>query len=108
MDHIPVPPTNPEDWSDEQWIAYLKATDLLQDDGCFEEFSPVTRMSRIARTTGGRMVGVAMRTLDEIIYGHRDQPAAVAESPDKGLENDFEVELDLDGHVVWVRFRRES
>jgi len=89
------PPSDPEEWSDEQWIAWLQATDPTPAG---DPQRPVTIGSRLARSAGGSVLGTAMLALSQAIYGRRDDEVVVvvdggsAPAPDA----DFEVHLDPD------------
>ena len=91
---IPEPPADPEEWSDDQWIAWLRATD---SDGSRPDMQrPVTAGSRLVHTAGGAVLGQAMLALSQAIYGRRDDEVVIvvdggsAPPPDV----DFEVHLD--------------
>jgi hypothetical protein len=67
------PPDDPESWSDEQWLAWLEATDDL------EGADSTTRHKR-ARTVRGRpahMLGAAMLGLRDAIYGRPDEDVVI-------------------------------
>jgi len=86
------PPEDPEAWSDEQWIAWLEATDGpdRSDDGRRRPRS--WRERRPASALGAAMLG-----LHDVIYGRRDEAAIVVDAggdpPRDGLP---EVHLDPD------------
>lgn len=90
------PPSDPEEWSDEQWIAWLQATDPPAAESPADE--PVSAGSRLVRTAGGSVLGEAMLALSQAIYGRRDDEVVIvvdggsAPVPDV----DFEVHLDPD------------
>ena len=96
-----APPADPEEWSDEQWLEWLKATDAerrADSDGSTPS-GPVTRMGRIARSPEGQVLGQAMLGLSYAIYGRRDdEVVVVAEgSGEPGDDGPVRVELD-EGH----------
>jgi hypothetical protein len=102
------PPANPEDWTDEQWIAWLEATDSEVPDA--EPAQPVTRGARVVRSTGGVVLGAAMTGLAEIFQESQEpEIVVVAEGPDQADEDaDFTVTLHPDASgpsVVRVRGR---
>ncbi|MGH9030231.1 MAG: hypothetical protein ACRDV4_11540 [Acidimicrobiales bacterium] len=84
------PPDDPEDWSDEQWIEFLEATD---DSTSASE----PQLKPRPRHPGG-VLGAAMLGLRDAIYGPPDDEAAVVvESPGAPPSDDrLEVHLDLD------------
>ena len=89
------PPPDPEDWSDEQWIEWLKRTDAA--DG--EDVSrPVTAFGRIAHSSGGSVLGQAMLGMANAIYGRNDNEVVIvvdgSSQPD--ADKPFSVRLDPD------------
>ena len=89
------PPADPEEWTDEQWLAWLKATDATQTRA---DERPVTATGRVARSTGGQLLGQAMLGMANAMYGRRDDEIViVAEGDSKPDEDDpFSVHLDPD------------
>lgn len=89
-----APPSDPEAWTDEQWIAWLKAT----DDDPSEPSGPVTPGARIVRSSGGQVLGQTMLALAHAIYGRRDDDiVVVAEGPGEGGEDEpYTVHVDRD------------
>ncbi len=66
------PPEDPESWSDEQWLAWLAATDdPASDDG------PATRASRMVRRAPASALGAAMIGLRNAIYGRADDEVVI-------------------------------
>jgi hypothetical protein len=94
------PPADPNEWTDEEWIAWLKATDGAADDldGTEEPTAPTTAMGRLARSSGGQVLGQAMLGLAQAIYGvEEDEVVHVAEgSTEADPEEPFTVHLDPD------------
>lgn len=90
------PPVDPEDWTDEQWLLWLKATDAdAQAEG---DAPPVTPVGRIAHSTGGQLLGQAMLGMANAIYGRRDDEIVIVAEGDSEPERDepFTVHLDPD------------
>ena len=86
------PPQDPESWTDEQWIAWLDATDdpdASDDDGS-------ARPRHWSRGRSASMLGAAMLGLHEIIYGpHRDEIVIVVDADGEPHDDDLpEVHLD--------------
>lgn len=86
-----IPPDNPEDWTDEEWLSWLVETD--------GELPPVdvSAPRRRPRSTSSGLLYAAMFGLHEAIYGAQEQVTIVQEAdgqPDdpEGLE----VHLDRD------------
>jgi len=91
-----TPPSDPEEWSDEQWLAWLKATD---ERLAIEEASaPVTTGARIAHSAGGSVLGQAMLGMAQAIYGRRDDEVVIVVEGDSEPNDDqpFEVHLDAE------------
>ena len=90
------PPADPNEWTDEQWIAWLKATDDAAADASDERFSTV--MKRVVDSTPGRVLGQAMLGLSQAIYGrHDDIVTIVVEGSGETLDDEpFAVRLDPD------------
>lgn len=88
------PPADPEAWTDEQWLDWLKATDAAAGE---PDTPPVTAMGRVARSSGGEVLGQAMLGLANAIYGPKDQVVVVAEGHSgTGDDEPFTVRLDPD------------
>jgi len=91
-----MPPADPEEWTDEQWISWLKATD--EDVGSARCASPVALSSRVLQSTPAEMLGQAMLGMAQAIYGrHDDEVVMVVEgSGEPGDDEPFAVRLDLE------------
>jgi len=78
------PPANPEDWSDDEWIAWLEATDPDGGDQPAEE-PPQTLGARVVRSPSGTVLAAAMSGVAEIFYEDQDpEIVVVAETPTPG------------------------
>jgi hypothetical protein len=90
------PPADPEEWTDEQWIAWLKATDSAA--GGEADPKPATLGGRVAHSSGGQVLGQAMLGMAYAIYGrHDDEVVIVAEGDSEPDEDEpFTVHLDRD------------
>ncbi len=90
------PPANADEWSDEQWIAWLKAT----DSGPYrdEELPVATIGSKLAKSSAGQALGGAMLGLAAAIYGPKDQDQVLIVEGASTPEDDepFEVQLDFE------------
>lgn len=86
------PPTDAQDWTDEEWLDWLSATD--PQFGPVDP-RPVVRPER-ARRRGAQVVGQAMVGMARAIYGgQHDEIVIVApgdDQPDK--DEPFSVQLD--------------
>jgi len=94
------PPADPEGWTDEQWIAWLKATDALYDEtvGDDADYAPISVMGKLTRSSGGQVLGQAMLGMAEAIYGARDDEIVYVAEGNSEPEPDepFTVHLDPD------------
>lgn len=73
VDLPPQPPPDPEEWTDEEWLAWLEATDAADAD-------PDMRPPRLARwrdRPGSSVLGAAMLGLRDAIYGRPDDEVVV-------------------------------
>lgn len=92
------PPADPEAWTDEQWIAWLEATDA-------EPASEVDEPSRATRRAAS-LLGRAMLGLEEALFGPRhDDEIVIVAGADEPTETDgLEVHLDPDEPArSWAR-----
>jgi hypothetical protein len=91
-----VPPADPEDWSDDQWLAWLRATD--EDADGERQAGPATAGARLAHSTGGQLLGQAMLGLAKAITGRQeDEVVIVAEGASEPNDDEpFAVQLDPD------------
>jgi hypothetical protein len=87
------PPRDAESWTDEQWIAWLEATD---DPDAPEHGTGQPRHR--SRTRSASMLGAAMLGLHEVIYGpHGNEIAIVIDAGGDPPGDDLpEVHLDPD------------
>lgn len=90
------PPADPEDWSDEEWILWLRATDDEDQPEASPGSAPVTAMGRLIHSPEGQALGQAMLGLSYAMFGRRDDEIViVAEgSGDPADEGPVSVELD--------------
>lgn len=87
------PPPDPDDWTDEQWIEWLKKTDA---GGAEDVTRPVTTFSRITHSAGGSALGQAMLGMANAMYGRKDNEIViVAEGSSQPDEDEpFSIHLD--------------
>jgi hypothetical protein len=83
----PDPPADPEDWTDEQWLAWLEATDDVVD-----EPERATRLGAWQKSSVGSVLGAAMLGLHDAIYGKTDNEVAIVQEaggdpPDEDLHD---------------------
>jgi hypothetical protein len=83
------PPQDPDDWSEEQWRAWLATAPPDPDTG---RTHPLTRAQTSA---GGTVLAAAMLGLEQAVFGERPKAEIVAEADADGLDLG-DVDLDLD------------
>lgn len=90
------PPTDPESWSDEQWLAWLRATDT--DDAGGHDAARPTLTERAANSAVGVVLGQAMLGLAKAMYGRSDEDLViVADGEGPSLDDEpFTVHLDFE------------
>ena len=95
MDYF-EPPSDPNEWTDEQWLEWLKATDDVPFDDPGESISEAVK--RIVQSTPGQVIGQAMLGMAHAIYGRQDDEVIIVVEG-KGETTDdepFAVRLDFD------------
>lgn len=96
------PPVDPEEWTDEQWIAWLRATDADAEADAQaragEDDAPVTHVGRIAHSSGGQVLGQAMLGMANVLFGRKDDEVVIVAEGDSEPDGDepFTVHLDRD------------
>ena len=88
------PPADPDEWSDEEWLAWLEQTDAV-GAGADAERAPV-RPAAETLPVPGQMLYAGMRGLFQVIYGRIEQPAIVIEASGGDPEEPESVEINLD------------
>ena len=88
------PPADPEEWTDDQWLAWLRATDAPTEAGA----RPVTPLGRGTHSPGGAVLGLAMLGMANAIYGRLDNEVVIVAEGDSEPDKDapFSVHLDPD------------
>jgi hypothetical protein len=103
------PPADPEQWSSEQWIEWLKATDA--DAQADHGAPPVTRMGRVIQTGAGQLLGQAMLGMASAMYGRRDEEIVIVAEGDSEPDPDQRLSVHLDPdhpEQSFVVLRREE
>lgn len=92
-DGLNQPPADAQDWSDEQWLEWLVATDQVPQADPGE-----ARWEPRAHSVPTRMLGAAMTAMHDAIYGpaRRDEVVIQAPSGPPGEPEDVEVHLDAE------------
>jgi hypothetical protein len=95
MDYL-EPPLDPNEWTDEQWLEWLKATDDVPFDELGESVSEV--VTRIVQSTPGQVIGLAMLGMAQAIYGRQDDEVIIVVEGSGEMTDDepFAVRLDFD------------
>ena len=93
-------PADPESWTDEQWLAWLRATDADAATDSVDEHRTLTE--RAANSAIGVVLGQAMLGMARAIYGRPDEDIVIVadgEGPSREDEP-FSVHLDFEhpGH----------
>jgi hypothetical protein len=108
MDNL-QPPSDPNEWTDEQWLEWLKATDNVPFDGPEESISEA--VIRIVQSTPGQVIGQAMLGMAQAIYGRqKDEIVIVVEGSGETTDDEpFAVRLDFDHPgLSSVSFKQDS
>ncbi len=103
------PPSDPNAWSDDQWLEWLKDTDDVPFDDTEESISEA--VTRIVRSTPGQVIGQAMLGMAQAIYGRQDDEVIIVVDADGESVDDepFAVRLDFDNPgLSLVRFKPGS
>lgn len=92
MEHV-EPPRDPNEWTDEQWLEWLKATD---GDADHVEESNSTVLQKIVQSSPGQVLGQAMLGMANAIYGRQDDDIIiVVEGTGETTDDEpFAVQLD--------------
>lgn len=83
------PPDDPDDWTEEEWRAWLATAPPDPDTGRAHP------LSRVRSSPSGTVLGAAMLGLEQAIYGERPKVEVVAEADSDGLDlGDLDLDLD--------------
>jgi len=88
------PPADPEDWTDEEWLAWLEATDV----DTTADLDPGPRLAAWRTHPVGSVLGAAMLGLRDAIYGRQDDEVAIVQEAAGDPPNDdlHDIRLDPD------------
>jgi len=91
-----VPPDDPDEWTSEQWIAWLNETDA--DTIADRNSPPATVVGRVVHSSAGQLLGQSMIGLAQAIYGPRVNKAPIVIKAPSEPEEDraFDLHLDFD------------
>jgi hypothetical protein len=96
-----LPPDNPDDWSEDEWLEWLAEVD--------EEAPPdPSNPRRRSRSTASSMLGAAMLGLHQVLYGEQQTDIVMVVESDGDPPDPQEVEVyldpdDPDASIVMVR-----
>lgn len=104
---LPLLPDDPDEWSDEQWLAWLEEGDAAERAAAAGAPDrpplPTWRKAPIAM----QFLAASMTAVGEAIYGRREEPAIVIEAAgDPPGDDGLDVQLDFEhpeASVVVVR-----
>jgi len=88
------PPLDPDDWTDEQWQAYLRETEG-DDEGDEpssereERHRGAETFRRISQSGLGTVMGAGMLGLEQALYGAKEKEKIVAEADDDDPDRDL-------------------
>lgn len=113
MESSDGPPPDPDDWTDEQWIEWLKSTDTDDTDAAADPKRPVTALGRVANSPGGSALGQAMLGMANAFYGREQNEIVIMAEGNSQPDEDepFAVHLDPDHperSVVVFRVQRTA
>ena len=82
-----APPRDPDDWTDEQWQAYLAATAEAPDSDAASQGALGFR--KLKASAGGSVVGAAMMGIEQALYGEKAKEEVVAEAESDDPEGEL-------------------
>jgi hypothetical protein len=86
---VETPPPNPDDWTDEQWMEWLRATEPVEETDR-RVYAPKLSSS------GATVLGAAMMGLEQAMYGVVAKPEVTVEVDADGQDDGIKVMLDPD------------
>jgi hypothetical protein len=85
------PPIDPDDWSDEEWQAFLQATAAeVEADGAASDEGAVG-YRKLRQSAGGSVLGAAMLGIEQAIYGERPKEEVVVEADSDDPNRDLSL-----------------
>lgn len=92
VDGVDVPPTDPDEWSDEQWQDHLRATaEGTDDQGDLGPEEGATAFRKVRGSAAGSVLGAGMMGLEQAMYGERPKDEVVAEAESDDPDRDRSV-----------------
>jgi hypothetical protein len=85
------PPSDPEEWSDEEWLAWLE-----EGDAAAEPLPEPTSPKPIGRGVGSKMLYAGMFGLHQAIYGETISPVTIVADADGDPDKPESLEVHLD------------
>jgi hypothetical protein len=86
---VEEPPVDPDAWTEEQWMEWLRANESTGDDDR-RVYAP--RLS----SPGAVVLGAAMMGLQKGIYGDVEKPEVTIEAEANGQDDGMKIDLDPD------------
>ena len=92
------PPDDPQEWTDEQWLAWLAEVDAAAEAGQLGDDDDAGQPRPSFREgLGGKLLAASMRGLAEAMYGPKEEPAIVVDANgDPPGTDGLDVRLDPD------------
>jgi hypothetical protein len=104
-----VPPADPDEWTSEQWIAWLNETDA--DAIADRNRPPATAVGRVVHSSAGQLLGQTMIGLAQAIYGRVNKaPIVIKAASEPDEDRAFNLHLDFhhpEDSTVELRLHRE-
>lgn len=90
-------PDDPQDWTDEQWLAWLAEVDAAAEAGELDADAASPPRPSFREGLAGQMLAASMRGLAEAMYGPKEEPAIVVDANgDPPGPDGLDVQLDPD------------
>ncbi len=92
VERVDAPPDDPEEWSDEQWQAYLQATaDAEADLDAAGPAEGATGFRKLKSSAAGAIAAAGMLGIEQALFGEKPKEEVVAEAqsddPDRDLSH---------------------
>ena len=88
-------PEDPEDWTDEQWIAWLEEAEAEERQRVEEDPERPTLPSWRKAPIATQFLAVSMLAMHDVFYGKREEPAIVVDAAgDPPGDEPLDVHLD--------------
>ena len=89
VERVDAPPDDPEEWSDEQWQAYLQATaDTEADLDAAGPAEGATGFRKLKSSAAGAIAAAGMLGIEQALFGERPKEEVVAEAESDDPDRD--------------------